>query len=101
MIKWFHKHFSGLLVMMHSISSSLACFCLKLCSLCLHPNEASGNNITGTKTYGLGQSMHFEASVLYKTESSGNKRLYINKCFMTPSSDPDSNLKYTIVDNQG
>ncbi|XP_030582276.1 zona pellucida sperm-binding protein 3 [Archocentrus centrarchus] len=63
--------------------------------------DASGNNITGTKTYALGQPMYFEASVLYNTASSRNKRLYINKCFMTPSSDPDSNPKYTVVDNQG
>ncbi|XP_005925069.1 zona pellucida sperm-binding protein 3 [Haplochromis burtoni] len=63
--------------------------------------DASGNNVTGTKIYTLGQSMYFEASVLYHTASSRNKRLYINKCFMTPSSNPDSNPKYTVVDNNG
>ncbi|XP_026025864.1 zona pellucida sperm-binding protein 3 [Astatotilapia calliptera] len=63
--------------------------------------DASGNNVTGTKIYTLGQSMYFEASVLYTTASSRNKRLYINKCFMTPSSNPDSNPKYTVVDNNG
>lgn len=66
-----------------------------------HPTKASGNNVTGTKIYTLGQSMYFEASVLYTTASSRNKRLYINKCFMTPSSNPDSNPKYTVVDNNG
>uniref|UniRef100_A0A1A8MKX9 Zona pellucida glycoprotein 3c n=1 Tax=Nothobranchius pienaari TaxID=704102 RepID=A0A1A8MKX9_9TELE len=44
--------------------------------------------------------MHFEASVRDKTEFR-EKRIYINKCFVTTSPDPFSHPRYTLIDNQG
>lgn len=60
---------------------------------------ASGNEITGAKTYTLGQPMYFEAK--QPGNSASDKRIYINKCFMTASQDPDSSPKYTVIENQG
>lgn len=44
--------------------------------------------------------MYFEAKAPPNTESS-DKRMYVNKCFMTASRDPNSEPKYTVIDNQG
>ncbi|XP_035515495.1 zona pellucida sperm-binding protein 3 [Morone saxatilis] len=65
------------------------------------PQDASGNKIVGAKTYTLGQPMYFEAKQAESTAGSGAKRIYINKCFMTASQNPNSNPKYTVIDNQG
>ncbi|XP_040001668.1 zona pellucida sperm-binding protein 3 [Xiphias gladius] len=70
-------------------------------SLILTAQDASGNEITGAKTYTLGQPMYFEAKQPDSTASSGDQRIYINKCFMTAYQDPNSNPKYTVIDNQG
>ncbi|XP_073329199.1 zona pellucida sperm-binding protein 3 [Pagrus major] len=67
-------------------------------SFTITPQDASGNEITGTKTYTLGQPMYFQAK---GADTSGGQRMYINKCFMTASQDSTSNPKYTIIDNQG
>lgn len=66
-----------------------------------HFATASGYDITGPKTYTLGQPMYFEAKRANRTASSGDKRIYINKCFMTASQNPSSDPKYTVIDNQG
>uniref|UniRef100_A0A3Q3DIC9 Zona pellucida glycoprotein 3c n=1 Tax=Hippocampus comes TaxID=109280 RepID=A0A3Q3DIC9_HIPCM len=63
------------------------------------PQDASGNEIGGDKTFILGQPMYFE--VKRADNISTNKRLYINKCFMTALQDPYSEPKYTVIDNQG
>ncbi|KAM8771514.1 zona pellucida sperm-binding protein 3 [Acanthopagrus schlegelii] len=67
-------------------------------SFTITPLDASGNEITGSKTYTLGQPMYFQAK---GQDSSGSQRMYINKCFMTASQDSTSNPKYTVIDNQG
>uniref|UniRef100_A0A8C6K597 Zona pellucida glycoprotein 3c n=1 Tax=Nothobranchius furzeri TaxID=105023 RepID=A0A8C6K597_NOTFU len=64
------------------------------------PQDASGALITSSKIYNLGDVMHFEASVRDKTEFR-EKRIYINKCFVTTSPDPYSHPRYTLIDNQG
>lgn len=43
--------------------------------------------------------MYFE--VKRADNISTDKRLYINKCFMTALQDPYSEPKYTVIDNQG
>uniref|UniRef100_A0A3B4VF46 Zona pellucida glycoprotein 3c n=1 Tax=Seriola dumerili TaxID=41447 RepID=A0A3B4VF46_SERDU len=70
-------------------------------NLILTAQDASGNEITGPKTYTLGQPMYFEAKQPDNTAPSGDQRLYINKCFMTANQDPNSSPKYTAIDNQG
>nr|XP_046261065.1 uncharacterized protein zp3c isoform X2 [Scatophagus argus] len=70
-------------------------------SFTITPQDALGNEITGTKTYILGQPMYFEAKPPDSTATSGDKRIYINKCFMTPYQDPNSNPKYIVIDNRG
>ncbi|KAM7009831.1 zona pellucida sperm-binding protein 3 [Tautogolabrus adspersus] len=62
---------------------------------------ASGNEITGDKTYTLGQPMYFEAKRPTGTTRSGDQRMFVNKCFMTASSNPNSSPKYTVIDNHG
>lgn len=62
---------------------------------------ASGNELTGSKTYTLGQPMYFEAKQPEATTKAGDQRIYVNKCFMTASQDYNSNPKYTVIDNQG
>ncbi|XP_070684599.1 zona pellucida sperm-binding protein 3 [Pempheris klunzingeri] len=69
-------------------------------SFTLSPQDASGNEITGTRTYTLGEEMFFEAKQPGGALSS-SQRIYINKCFMTASQDPKSSPKYTFIDNQG
>ncbi|AWP06159.1 putative zona pellucida sperm-binding protein 3-like isoform 6 [Scophthalmus maximus] len=63
--------------------------------------DASGNELPESKTYTLGQPMYFEAKMANATAKSGDQRMYINKCFMTASQNPNSNPKYTVIDNQG
>ncbi|KAM9857697.1 zona pellucida sperm-binding protein 3 [Aulostomus maculatus] len=63
--------------------------------------KTSGNELSGGKTYTLGQPMYFEAKRPGGTEAPPDQRLYINKCFMTTSQDPNSTPKYTVLDNQG
>ncbi|XP_010732496.2 zona pellucida sperm-binding protein 3 [Larimichthys crocea] len=70
-------------------------------SFTLTPQDASGIEVTGTKTFTLGQPMYFEAKKPDGTAQSGLQRLYINKCFMTASQDSNANPKYTVIDNQG
>ncbi|XP_071359531.1 zona pellucida sperm-binding protein 3 [Trachinotus anak] len=70
-------------------------------NIILSAQDASGNEITGAKTYTLGQPMYFEAKQPENTARSGDQRLYINKCFMTAYQDPYSTPKYTVIDNQG
>ncbi|XP_054865820.1 zona pellucida sperm-binding protein 3 isoform X2 [Amphiprion ocellaris] len=70
-------------------------------SFILTPQDASGKDITGIQSYILGQLMFFQASGAVGTPSSGKERLYINKCFVTTSQDPNSHVKYTVIDNYG
>ncbi|KAM9363609.1 zona pellucida sperm-binding protein 3 [Symphorus nematophorus] len=70
-------------------------------SFTLTPQDASGNEITGAKTYILGQRMYFEAKGPDSIARSGSQRLYINRCFMTPSQSSNSSPKYTVIDNYG
>ncbi|XP_061130985.1 zona pellucida sperm-binding protein 3 [Syngnathus typhle] len=63
------------------------------------PQDASGNEVVGDKTFILGQPMYFV--VKRADDASSDQRLYINKCFMTPRQDPYSEPKYTVIDNQG
>ncbi|XP_071764874.2 zona pellucida sperm-binding protein 3 [Centroberyx gerrardi] len=69
----------------------------------LTPQDASGKEIAGSKTYTMGQPMQFVAKLSDNTatQKSGNQKLYVNKCFMTASQDPNSSPKYTVIDNQG
>uniref|UniRef100_UPI0037E88625 zona pellucida sperm-binding protein 3 n=1 Tax=Semicossyphus pulcher TaxID=241346 RepID=UPI0037E88625 len=69
-------------------------------SYTLTPQDASGNEIAGAKTYTLGQPMYFEAKRSTST-ANADQRVYVNKCFMTASKDPNSNPKYAVIDNQG
>lgn len=59
---------------------------------------ALGKLITSRKIYNLGDTLHFEAT---RYDNSGEKRIYINKCFATASQDPYSHPRYTIIDNKG
>ncbi|XP_054634152.1 zona pellucida sperm-binding protein 3 [Dunckerocampus dactyliophorus] len=68
-------------------------------SYILTPHDASGNEIVGDKPFILGQPMFFE--VKRSDNTATNQRLYINKCFMTVSQDPNSEPKYGVIDNQG
>ncbi|XP_054459756.1 zona pellucida sperm-binding protein 3 [Anoplopoma fimbria] len=70
-------------------------------SFTLTPQDASGNVITGTRTYTLGEPMYFEVKNPDSSTTSAAKRVYINYCFMTASSNPNSTPKYTIIQNQG
>ncbi|TKS69128.1 Zona pellucida sperm-binding protein 3 [Collichthys lucidus] len=70
-------------------------------SFTLTPQDASGIEVTGTKTFTLGQPMYFEAKKPDGTAQSGLQRLYINKCFMTAAQDYNTNPKYIVIDNQG
>lgn len=45
--------------------------------------------------------MYFEAKLPGNTGHSGSERIYIKKCFMTAYQDPNSNPKYSVIDNQG
>ncbi|XP_060941286.1 zona pellucida sperm-binding protein 3 [Limanda limanda] len=67
----------------------------------LQAQDASGNALSGSKTYTLGQPMFFEAKAADATTKSGHQRMYINKCFMTADQSPSSNPKYTVIGNQG
>ncbi|XP_061736948.1 zona pellucida sperm-binding protein 3 isoform X1 [Nerophis ophidion] len=68
-------------------------------SYILTSQDASGNQIVGDKSFMLGEPMYFE--VKRADDRPTDLRLYIKKCFMTPSRDPNSEPKYAIIDNQG
>ncbi|XP_068607060.1 zona pellucida sperm-binding protein 3 [Brachionichthys hirsutus] len=70
-------------------------------SFILAPQDASGNEISSDQSYTLGQAMYFEAKQPNGTTTSGDQRLYIDKCFMTASLNPGSAPKYTVIDKRG
>ncbi|XP_058495580.1 zona pellucida sperm-binding protein 3 [Solea solea] len=70
-------------------------------SAILVPLDALGNEITGTKTYTLGQLMYFMVKTPDPTAKSGNTRIYVNKCFMTPTQNPSSSTRHIVISNQG
>ncbi|XP_041838382.1 zona pellucida sperm-binding protein 3 [Melanotaenia boesemani] len=70
-------------------------------SFTITPQDASGNEISGFISYSLGHPMYFEASGPDRSTSSGDKRMYINNCFVTASKDPYSHPNYTVIANQG
>ncbi|XP_055079356.1 zona pellucida sperm-binding protein 3 [Periophthalmus magnuspinnatus] len=61
--------------------------------------DAFGNAMT--RPYVLGDPMIFEARLPSDTITSADERMYISKCFITPSQFPNSSPKYTIIDNYG
>nr|XP_020451803.1 zona pellucida sperm-binding protein 3-like isoform X2 [Monopterus albus] len=63
--------------------------------------DASGNEITGSETYTLGQPVYFGVKELNYTGSSEDRRMYITKCFVTHSRDPSAYPKYVVIDNHG
>lgn len=79
---------------MVNICSSIRC-------PCSHSASATGNEITNAKTFTMGDPVFFEAKQPEDTGIFGDQRIYINKCFMTASSNPNSNPKYAVIDNQG
>ncbi|KAM9770559.1 zona pellucida sperm-binding protein 3 isoform 2-T2 [Menidia menidia] len=69
--------------------------------LSISPQVGSGKAIPRSKTYNLGQPICFEASVPEQTVDADDRRIYIKKCFVTSSQDPNSHPKYSVIDNQG
>ncbi|KAK7930286.1 hypothetical protein WMY93_006681 [Mugilogobius chulae] len=53
------------------------------------------------KPYDMGGIIVFVAKLPDGTPTSADDRLYINKCFVTPSIIPSSTPKYTVIDNYG
>ncbi|XP_063739327.1 zona pellucida sperm-binding protein 3 [Eleginops maclovinus] len=70
-------------------------------SFTLTPQDESGAEVAAGKSFVLGQPMYFVAKKLEKAASTGEMRMYINKCFMTASQDSTSTPKYTVIDNHG
>ncbi|XP_075894544.1 zona pellucida sperm-binding protein 3-like [Nelusetta ayraudi] len=64
----------------------------------LTPQDELGNEMT---SYTLNQLMQFEAANPSMSSGPGNQRLYIDECYVTPSSDPNSPLQYKVIDNYG
>ncbi|KAI5090045.1 hypothetical protein C0J45_20180, partial [Silurus meridionalis] len=50
------------------------------------------------QSFKIGQPMYFEARAPH---GHAGKRLYISKCYITASQNPDDALKYTVIDNYG
>ncbi|XP_029949284.1 zona pellucida sperm-binding protein 3 [Salarias fasciatus] len=67
----------------------------------LTPQDESGNNIMGSRTFVLGQPMFFQAGGPSSMTSAGQKRVYIQKCHITISQNPNASPSYTVIDNQG
>lgn len=57
--------------------------------------------MTGNDAVTLGQMMRFEAKASEGAGVPGNDRIYIMKCYMTSSKDPNSEPKYTVIDKGG
>uniref|UniRef100_A0A673CES8 ZP domain-containing protein n=1 Tax=Sphaeramia orbicularis TaxID=375764 RepID=A0A673CES8_9TELE len=55
--------------------------------------DASGDKLTGSKVYTLGQTMYFAARRADSIAVSDDERIYINKCSVTTSQDPNSSPK--------
>lgn len=62
---------------------------------------ANGNEIRGNLTVTLGGMMFFEAKPAHSGGSSGIGRMYIHRCFLTTSRQPDSGPKYDVIDKGG
>ncbi|XP_029987498.1 uncharacterized protein zp3c [Sphaeramia orbicularis] len=62
---------------------------------------ASGDKLTGSKVYTLGQTMYFAARRADSIAVSDDERIYINKCSVTTSQDPNSSPKVIVIDQQG
>lgn len=62
---------------------------------------ANGNQIQGNLTVPLGGMMYFEAKQAHSGGSSGTGRMYIHRCFLTTTRQPNSGPKYDVIDKGG
>ncbi|XP_062399137.1 zona pellucida sperm-binding protein 3 [Sardina pilchardus] len=64
----------------------------------LKPYDDKWGPIMPGHSFTIGKPMHFEAKV---PASKGAGRTYIKQCFITPTSDPNVNPKYIVIENNG
>ncbi|KAK3530466.1 hypothetical protein QTP86_024374 [Hemibagrus guttatus] len=64
----------------------------------LTPVDENWKPLSMVQSHTVGQPVYFEAKA---PDSLTGKRLYLNKCYITASPDPDATPKYTVIDNYG
>ncbi|XP_048104515.1 zona pellucida sperm-binding protein 3 isoform X1 [Alosa alosa] len=64
----------------------------------LRPYDDKWEPLKPCHRFTIGKPMYFEAKV---PPTNGAVRTYINQCFITPTSDPNANPRYTVIDNNG
>ncbi|XP_027012449.2 zona pellucida sperm-binding protein 3 [Tachysurus fulvidraco] len=64
----------------------------------LIPVDDTWKPYSTVQSYTVGQPMYFEAKA---PESLTGKRIYLNKCYVSASQNPDATPKYTVIDNYG
>ncbi|XP_020797542.2 zona pellucida sperm-binding protein 3-like [Boleophthalmus pectinirostris] len=69
------------------------------CPVLLILQDESGNEMT--RPFVMGEPMFFEAKQPDGAPTSADDRMYINKCFITPSLVLSSSTNYTVIDNYG
>ncbi|KAF5905448.1 zona pellucida sperm-binding protein 3-like, partial [Clarias magur] len=94
----YNKHFRSYSVGFHPQVEAGTVFLSLQGGVSLTPVDENWEPLGTLQSYTFGQPMYFEAKAPF---SHDGKRLYLSKCYVTASSDPDGSLKYTVLDNNG
>ncbi|XP_053532005.1 zona pellucida sperm-binding protein 3 isoform X2 [Ictalurus punctatus] len=94
----YNKHFRSYNVGYHPQVEAGTIFLNLQGGVSLTPVDENWKRLASWQTYMIGQPMYFEAITPH---GHAGMRLYLSKCYITASQNPDTTPKYTVMDNYG
>ncbi|KAF4075145.1 hypothetical protein AMELA_G00231300 [Ameiurus melas] len=94
----YNKHFRSYNVGYHPQVEAGTVFLSLQGGVSLTPVDENWEPLASWQTYMIGQPMYFEAMTPH---GHAGMRLYLSKCYITASQNPDTTPKYTVMDNYG
>ncbi|XP_034156272.2 zona pellucida sperm-binding protein 3 [Pangasianodon hypophthalmus] len=94
----YNKHFRSYSVGYHPQVEAGTVFLSLHGGVSLTPVDENWEPLATWQSYTIGQPMYFEAKA---PQSYDRSRLYLSKCYVTATQNPDATLKYTVIDNFG
>ncbi|XP_017312899.1 zona pellucida sperm-binding protein 3 [Ictalurus punctatus] len=94
----YNKHFRSYNIGYHPQVEAGTVFLSLQGGVSLTPVDENWEPLASWQTYMIGQPMYFEAMTPH---GHAGMRLYLSKCYITASQNPDTTPKYTVMDNYG